>query len=219
MKHILITVILLVTVSVQQAGAQTFNEWFKQKKTQIRYLVEQIGQLQLYLGYVKKGYNIAQGGLSTISNIRNGEWDLHKDFFGSLKIVNPRIRDYGKIAQIISNQQYVVRACSNAFKQAKSSEQFTQKEIDYLMAVYDNLLTQSVKNIDDLLLYITSGKLEMTDDQRIQAIDRVHVESVSQQVFASGFSEDLQLEALRRKAEKNDATRLQHYYHLKPLAP
>jgi hypothetical protein len=36
-------------------------------------LIESIVLLELYLGYVKKGYDIASKGLHTIKDIKNGE--------------------------------------------------------------------------------------------------------------------------------------------------
>lgn len=56
---------------------QTFHEWFRQKKTQKKYLIQQIAALKVYLGYVQKGYSIAQKGLTTVSNIKKGNFDLH----------------------------------------------------------------------------------------------------------------------------------------------
>ena len=52
----------LCAFSFQAAKAQTFAEWFQQKKTQIKYLTEQIAALEQYGNYVKQGYRIAQGG-------------------------------------------------------------------------------------------------------------------------------------------------------------
>ena len=77
--------------------SQTTAEWTQQKKTQIKYLVQQIIAFQTYLIYVKKGYDIAHKGITTVQNIKNGEWNLHKDFFGSLKMVNPSIEKYAKV--------------------------------------------------------------------------------------------------------------------------
>ena len=40
--------------------AQTFAEWFRQSATQKKYLLQQIAALQVYIGYVQKGYSIAK---------------------------------------------------------------------------------------------------------------------------------------------------------------
>ncbi len=65
--------ILLVIATVllfQSANAQTWDEWFKQKKTQKKYLVQQIAALRVYLDYLKKGYTVVHNGLNTIITSR-----------------------------------------------------------------------------------------------------------------------------------------------------
>ena len=58
MKKILI--LFLLTIIVTTTQAQTFAEWFRQKKTQKQYLIQQIAALQVYIGYAQKGYSIAK---------------------------------------------------------------------------------------------------------------------------------------------------------------
>ncbi len=62
-----------------------------QNKTQKEYLIEQIAQLKIYLELTEKGYKIAKEGLTTIGQIKRGEFKLHKNRFDSLLIVNPKI--------------------------------------------------------------------------------------------------------------------------------
>ena len=53
MKKLII--IMLLGMLVTGVKAQTFAEWFQQKKTQKIYLLEQIAALQIYTGYLQKG--------------------------------------------------------------------------------------------------------------------------------------------------------------------
>ncbi len=77
-KVALVAVLLLTNTF---ANGQTFGEWFRQKKTQIKYLLERIAQLQVQIELLKKGYKIVDNGLRTIHQIKDGEFNLHKDFF------------------------------------------------------------------------------------------------------------------------------------------
>ncbi|ULT42931.1 conjugal transfer protein TraI [Niabella defluvii] len=72
MKKILLFLLLVVSAG-SNLQAQTFAEWFQQKKTQKKYLLQQIAALQVYIGYAKKGYNIAKDGLNTIGGFTRGE--------------------------------------------------------------------------------------------------------------------------------------------------
>jgi len=93
MKTIL--VILLLALSMF-SYSQTVEEWTKQKKTQIKYLLQQIAANKVYLDYIEKGYGIARNGLNTIQSIKKGDFNLHSDFVSSLIKVNPKIKNYAK---------------------------------------------------------------------------------------------------------------------------
>src|SRR5690606_38045577 len=84
---LLLFMVSLMTVTTTWAQSPTFNEWFRQKKTQRKYLVKQIAALKVYLEYLKKGYEIVDKGLTTIGEIKNGTFSLDKDYFNSLKAV------------------------------------------------------------------------------------------------------------------------------------
>ncbi|MGB4400952.1 MAG: hypothetical protein WBJ10_16380, partial [Daejeonella sp.] len=74
MKAILILFIVSMSGNLM---AQTWDEIFKQKETQKKYLVQQLAALKLYAGYLKKGYDIADKGISSIKAFSNGEFKLH----------------------------------------------------------------------------------------------------------------------------------------------
>ncbi|MFZ6013026.1 MAG: hypothetical protein ACOYXT_21970, partial [Bacteroidota bacterium] len=143
------------------APAQTWNEWFKQKKTQKKYLVKQIALLRVYLGYLKKGYEIADKGLTTIHNIKNGDFNLHRDFFGSLKNGNPHIANSAKVADIIAFQVYIIQNMKRVNNFCKDNDHFTPEEIRYVAAVYSNMLFLCDASVSELLMIIRSNETEM----------------------------------------------------------
>lgn len=73
-------VLILFAILSTDVKAQTFAEWFRQSATQKKYLLQQIAALQVYIGYVQKGYSIAKEGLSAISDIKHGEFKLQRLF-------------------------------------------------------------------------------------------------------------------------------------------
>ncbi len=48
-------------------------------------MLEQLAALQAYIKVAEKGYTIAEQGLQTIGQIKNGEFTLHSAFVSSLK--------------------------------------------------------------------------------------------------------------------------------------
>jgi hypothetical protein len=203
MKRILIILSMLMCLVYAEASAQTWNEWFRQKKTQRKYLVKQIGLLRLYLGYLKKGYEIADKGLTTISNIKDGDFSLHRDFFGSLKAVNPHIRNSAKVVDIIAFQVFIVRSIGEINDFCRDNEYFTPEEIRYVAAVYTNMLVLMDASVAELLMVIRSGESEMKDDERLQRIDALHADLLDKHAFIRSFDSDVRTIAREREREHN----------------
>ncbi|MGB4773641.1 MAG: hypothetical protein WBP45_00580 [Daejeonella sp.] len=187
--------------------AQTADEWLNQNSTQKKYLLQQIAALKVYLGYSKKGYSIVTSGVNTIRNIKNGDLNLHRDFFNKLKNVNPAIRRYAKVADIIAYQVKIIRQTKGTLQQIRETKQFTENELDYCKQVFDNLLDECMKTVEELILVTTSGKLEMKDDERLKRIDRLYADVQDKYSFACSFSEDMGLLAVQRLGEQMEINR------------
>lgn len=161
---------LLLVANFKFVSAQTFDEWFKQKKIQIKYLLQQIAANEVYIDYLQKGYKIAESGLNTINNIKHEDFDLHNDFFNSLKNVNPKIKNWAKVADIVSFQLQIIKQAKSAVQHIRASDQFTSTEMTHLQNVFSHLLDECTKNINALIDVVTSGQTEMTDDERIKKL-------------------------------------------------
>lgn len=189
------------------AKAQTFAEWFQQKKTQKKYLLQQVAGLQVYIGYLQKGYSIAKKELTAISDFKNGEFNLHSDYFSSLKNVNPKIKNYTRVADIISIHNNIVQTYHQATLKAKKNSAFNTDEINYLYRVFGRLLDDCNAKIDELIILTTSGKLEMKDDERLERIDGLYSDMLEKYTFAKSFSnEAMELAAARIKAKNEVQT-------------
>ena len=186
----IISMLFIIAISTK-ANSQTWGEWTKQKETQIKYLVEQIAAFQTYLGYVKQGYDIAHKGITTIENIKNGEWNLHKDFFGSLNIVNPVIKNCARVADIIAMQVSLIKGSKSIVYECKLNGQFTLDEIAYFEKATSKLLLESLKNIDELMMVITSGELRMKDDERINRIEKIYTDMQEKEAFLGYFGSSI----------------------------
>ena len=202
MKKILI--ISVVILCAENLSAQTWAEWFRQKATQRKYLLQQIAALQVYSGYLSKGYSIAKNGLNTIKSIKNGDLLQHTNYFTSLVTVNPKIKKYKKVAEIIAMQISIAKQSGNAIKVFKNNRYFTPTEINYLQSVFNRLLSECAKNLDELFSLITNSNLQMKDDERIKAIDKIYIDMQDKQQFARAFSNNAVGLSIQRSNEEND---------------
>lgn len=163
--------------------AQTWDEIFKQKETQKKYLLQQLAALKLYAGYLKKGYDIADKGINSIKSFSNGEFKLHDEFFGTLKLISPSVAEKASLAEIIKCQ-FDIRQGFNKLRNA-SGFQLTEKS--YFESVRKNILDECASDLDELLLVITSGELEMHEAERISRIQEIHLRMKDKYAFTTSF--------------------------------
>jgi hypothetical protein len=183
-------------------GATVYSQ--SQEAQQLLLDVQKLAQLKSILEDLKKGYTILESGYSTIRNISEGNFNLHDLFLSSLLEVSPTVRNYKRIAEIISLQLRIVKEYQAAFKQFKGSQLFDDNELNYLTSVYSNLFNQSLRNLDALGTVITSGQLRMSDDERLSEIDGIWKNICDQFSFLKDFNNKTRVLALQRAKEKSD---------------
>jgi len=199
-----ILLMILVFFVANKSYSQTYDEWFQQSKTQKKYLLQQIAALKVYIGYAEKGYSIVTKGLNTIQDIKHGDFNLHNNFFNSLSAVNPTVKKYSKVASIILMQISIVKQVHATIKDCRNGKQLTDTELKYLQHVFDNLLEECAKNLDELIALITDGETQMKDDERIKRIDKLYVDMQDKQVFTQSFSHTAKGLSVQRRNDAYD---------------
>lgn len=180
-KRIIIAFALLL-LTLTTAEAQSWKEWFRQKKTQKEYLLKQIAALKMYLDYTREGYQIIQDGAALVSDIRNGEFSLHKTYLGSLNEVSPAVRRYGK-AKAILEIGHAISAARDQGRLLMNREVLSAAERQTLETIYKNLIREVAADLEILRLILENHGLEMTDHERIKHIDRLYEAMQKKKVF------------------------------------
>ena len=168
--------------------------------------VEKLSQFKAILQNMYDGYKVLNKGYTTIKDISEGNFSLHKAFLDALLEVSPAVRKYKRISDIIGYQIRLVKEYKAAFNEFKNGDTFTPEEIEYLSKVYANLFKESVESLDELMVVITSGRLRMSDDERLEAIDRIYASVEDQFSFLKEFNGNTAMLALQRKSENADVT-------------
>ena len=202
MKKLLVIALLLF--ATHSINAQTWDEWFRQKATQKKYLLQQIASLQLYADYLSEGYSIAKKGLHVIQDIKHGDFNLHSDYFSSLQSVPPKIKGYTKTIEIISLQINISKQIIRTIKDCKVTNQLTGNEIEYIQNVFQKVLNDCAELIDLLNPILTDNKLSMKHDERISAIDRICVEMQDNYAFTVSFGNSAKALCAQRDQETHE---------------
>ena len=167
---------------------QKWNEWFKQKKTQKKYLVQQVAALQMYLKYLKEGYDIARKGLNVIGDIKQGKFDLDNDYLTSLRTINSSISGSARLASIIAYQRLLIRQLGRLEGDSDATDYLTTDEKRYVSSVFANMVQESERVLEDLERVMSDSELEMKDDERLEQIDKLYADSKDMYSFAKSFS-------------------------------
>lgn len=200
MKKVLI---LLLLFSLAQ-GFYNKSHAQANEIAQLALNIEKLIQFKSILTDLKKGYEILSGGYSTVKKLSEGNFSVHKVFLDGLMEVSPSVRKYRKIPAIIDYQIRLVKEYKAASKRFKQQDNFTVDELMYIEGVYENLFNSSLENLDELINVTTAGKLRMSDDERLDAIDRIYVDMEDKVSFLRAFNNDTALLSLAREREKFD---------------
>nr|WP_121269887.1 TerB family tellurite resistance protein [Pedobacter schmidteae] len=166
--------------------------------------LEKLAQLKSILTSLKKGYEILSKGYNTVKDLTKGNFNVHKTFLDALMEVSPVVKKYRKVAMIADYQVKLINEQKAALKRFRGSKFLNPEEITYIAGVFDNVTKSSIKNLDELILVITAGKLRMSDDERLAAIDRIFKDVEDKLIFTRDFNVSASMLSLTREREMKD---------------
>ena len=166
--------------------------------------IEKLSQFKKILSDMKKGYELLSGGYKTVKDLSEGNFSLHKTFLDALMQVSPVVKNYKRVRDIINFQMLLMKESKNGLNRFVKSGNFSEKEISYFEKVYGNLLSQSLRNLDELTMVLTADKLRMSDDERLQAVDDIYLQMQDKLLFLRNFNATSNVLALQRAKEAKD---------------
>lgn len=200
-QALIILVYLLLPIPGSGQGATAL---FQQGQTQTRYLLQQIAALKVYIDYAQKGYSIAKNGLDDLGKTKKDDLGIHSGYFNSLKLVDPKIGSYAKVAACIKLQADILAVYRNTKAGLAKAGLITNEESSYVNKVYGALLADCAAALDELTQTVASGQLQMTDDERIRRIDKIYSAMQDKYTFVQEFSEQAKLLMSARARDASD---------------
>lgn len=193
-------------------GAGSFCRAQSAEVQQLLLNYEKLQQLKNILSDMKKGYELVSSGYNAVRDITRGNFSLHDAFLAGLKEVNPAIRNYARVGEIVGMQKDILKEYRAAFNQFRVSELLSEEEIGYLDRVYSGLFTKSLRDADELLMVITASDLSMSDAERLSVIDRIHAASEDKLRFLRSFNTRTRILVLQRDKESRNLSVLRGLY-------
>lgn len=165
--------------------------------------IEKLLQFRKILSDMKEGYDVLVQGYQIVTDISQGNFNLHQVFLDGLLEVSPAVRKYERIAQLINMQGQLVKEYKAAYQRSRGSNLFNTDELQYLQRVYGQLFNTSLQQLGDLASIITAGQLRMSDEERLASIDRLYGEMEEQLLFLRRFNNSTSVLLLQRTKENN----------------
>ena len=175
-------------------NAQGLGNIFNQKAADLKSMGKQIALLQLYIGWIEKGYSIARSGLTTIGEIKKGDFNLNNVFLSSLSTVNPAIRKCSKVAAILELAQSIKKQ----FDGIQAIEHLSVGEYEYLAKVKAGMLGECAQSLEVLADLMTAKTYQMGDDERMKKIDEIYYSTLNTSLLATEFNREARMVSQQR---------------------
>jgi hypothetical protein len=124
---------------------------------------------------MKAKYQILAQGYQQIQQINQESFEIHSLFLDRLVKVNPQVRQYYKIAEVLGMQVRLFEGMKQEFRGLNLNEMIAGEELQYLEKAFSGFRKNSWNNLEEMALILSDNQLQLTDSERIKGIDRIHL--------------------------------------------
>ncbi|MCR8556942.1 TerB family tellurite resistance protein [Mucilaginibacter sp. BJC16-A38] len=174
--------------------------------------IQKLDQFKSILTDMEKGYADLSAGYGVVKGIAQGNFNLHEVFLDGLYLVSPVVRQYVRVADILTAEERILSEYKTAYSRFAASNKFNPHELDYLLSVYNQLTKLALQNVTNLLNVMTDSKLRMSDAERLAAIDRIYRDTGDKLTFLESFNRKTMMLQMQRTKEQNENQTLKNLY-------
>lgn len=148
--------------------------------------------------------------LDEIADWSERQKELYGDYYQGLWKVKSALTQYQRIREITSTQQKILESYQKTWNLLVMEGQFSPIELELIQGKFGKILSQSIRNLDELTSLLQSYTAQISDADRLE---RIHLmDSGMQRNYQDLLSLTMQLEGLngQRKAWKLDTKTLDH---------
>jgi hypothetical protein len=150
--------------------------------------------------------------LDEISDWTKKQRDLYKGYYEELQKVKSIITYYQRIKEISSKQTRLIKEYERAWNLFKTDQSFTISELEYMEKVYDGILEESMKNMDQIFLIIDSFTTQMSDLKRLEIINKAADQIDTNYNDLRLFNQQNVLLSLQRAKTDADVNKVKQFY-------
>lgn len=127
--------------------------------------------------WLQNAQKVLENALSKLKLQEISEWtqkqkEQYQVYFNELRTIREVIARYKRIQQIVKMQADLLNEYQEAWRRFSSDPNFSHKELMEMERMYEVMLEKGLDNLEAVLQVIRPFNLEMTDQQRMERIDR-----------------------------------------------
>jgi len=224
MKKLLAVVLLalcFMVSPVQNANAQIpIMEIIKQAVTKVIVAVDlKIQRLQNKTIWLQNAQKVLENKMSELKLTEISDWvekqrAQYANYFDELWRIKAALAYYQRIKDIIEKQLQLVNEYKGAWALFKQDKNFTADEMDYMQEVYNGIMDESIKNLDQLSLVINAFVTQMSDAKRMEIINEVDHNLDENLSDLREFNNQNKMMSFQRASEKGDIETVKKLYGL-----
>jgi hypothetical protein len=176
-----------------------------------------IQRLQNETIWLQNAQKVLENKLSELRLTEIADWtgrqrQLYADYYQELRQVKAAIASYGQVRDIIRQQAALVAEYRRAYSLFRQDAGFSPGELDYMQRVYAGILSESVKDLDQVLLVTRSFAAQMSDGERLALIHEAAASIGRHYSDLREFNgQNIRL-SLQRARERNDLQGVERLY-------
>lgn len=136
-----------------------------------------IQRLQNETIWLQNAQKVLENQLSKLKLTEIADWttkqkNLYSEYYDELWKIKSSIAYYKRIKDLTQKQIAIVDEYKWAWNLFRQDKHFNADELNHMEKVYSGILDESIKNLDQILMVISSFKTQMSDAERLEVINR-----------------------------------------------
>ena len=212
-------VLIVLIIPTQKAKAQfVIGEVIKLTVTKVIKAIDlKVQRMQNKTIWLQNAQKVIENQMSKtrlteISGWTEQQKQLYSNYYTELGNIKATISKYQRIKDITLKQAALVSEYKQAWSLFKQDNHFNPQELSYMQQVYTGILDASVKNLDEIMLVVSPAKTQMTDEQRLELINKAsdHLDENYNDLHQFN-NQGIQL-SLQRSKDLNDTQSIKKLY-------
>ena len=139
---------------------------------------------------------------------------LYKDYYDELWQVKNVISYSKRIKDISRRQVLLVEEYKRVWRLLRADKHFTEDELSYMEKVYSGILSESLKNLEQIFFVVKSFTMQISDAKRLELINAAADQAEINYNDLKAFNQQNMIMSLQRAKSVGDVQTVKNLYGL-----